>query len=246
MSVKEIALSVLKNMLSFVEKGGEYMEIDESLEWLLRSQKLTILQAALLIVGLNPLICEFTNEDRPEDSGIYEGGERVPLAKIALFRAVYNEIVRVVEEGKLRVEWYYHRDFRGVRLDENPIVEYSSVSLDDLKEWLLLCGKRPKVFFPEDAAAETKDQKYYAFQDPTHPRYAPKLAAIVAAWEAVSEAEGGKTVKGTLIKWLSEHAVQYKLVDDDNLPREKLIEELAAVANWEPTGGAPKTPASSL
>ncbi|WP_375693078.1 MULTISPECIES: hypothetical protein [unclassified Bartonella] len=72
MSVKEIALSVLKNMLSFVEKGGEYMEIDESLEWLLRSQKLTILQAALLIVGLNPLICEFTNEDRPKDSGIYE------------------------------------------------------------------------------------------------------------------------------------------------------------------------------
>ncbi|WP_375682719.1 hypothetical protein [Bartonella sp. AP293QHHD] len=62
----------------------------------------------------------------------------------------------------------------------------------------------------------------------------------------MSEAEGGKTVKGTLIKWLSEHAVQYKLVDDDNLPREKLIEELAAVANWEPTGGAPKTPASSL
>ncbi|WP_375638301.1 hypothetical protein [Bartonella sp. AA16NXGY] len=104
----------------------------------------------------------------------------------------------------------------------------------------------PSIFFPEDDSAETKDQKYYAFQDPTHPRYAPKLAAIVAAWEAVSEAEGGKTVKGTLIKWLSEHAVQYKLVDDDNLPREKLIEELAAVANWEPTGGAPKTPASSL
>ncbi|WP_273723727.1 hypothetical protein [Bartonella sp. AU18XJBT] len=60
----------------------------------------------------------------------------------------------------------------------------------------------------------------------------------------MSEVEGGKTVKGTLIKWLREHAVQYKLVDDDNLPRKKLIEELAAVANWEPTGGAPKTPAN--
>ncbi|WP_375702269.1 hypothetical protein [Bartonella sp. AA89HNZF] len=219
------------------------MEIDESIEWLLRSQKITILQAALLIVDLNPLICKFTNALRPGGSDIYEGGNQVPLAKIALFRAVYNEIVREVEEEKLRVEWYYRCDFQGFRLEENPIAEYSSVSLDDLRKWLLLRGKRPKVFFPEDNFAETKDQKY-AFQDPTHPRYAPKLAAIVAAWQAVSEAEGGKTVKGTLIKWLSDNAVQYKLVDDDNLPREKLIEELAAVANWEPTGGAPKTPAN--
>ncbi|WP_375608128.1 MULTISPECIES: hypothetical protein [unclassified Bartonella] len=63
--------------------------------------------------GLDPLICEFTNEHRPEDSGIYEGGNQVPLAKIALFRAVYSEIVREAKEGKLRVEGYYHRDFWG-------------------------------------------------------------------------------------------------------------------------------------
>ncbi|WP_375705815.1 hypothetical protein [Bartonella sp. AA2SXKL] len=220
------------------------MEIDESLEWFLCSQKITILQAALLIAGLNPLICKFPGEYSPEDSDIYEGEERVPFDKIALFRAVYSDIVREAKEGKLRVEWYYLSGFRVGHLN-GPIAEYSSVSLDDLKKWLLLRGKRPKVFFPEDDSRDVKDQKY-AFQDPTHPRYAPKLAAIVAAWEAVSEAEGGKTVKGTLIKWLSDNAVQYKLVDDDNLPREKLIEELAAVANWEPTGGAPKTPASSL
>ncbi|WP_375650484.1 hypothetical protein [Bartonella sp. OT172YNZD] len=152
------------------------MEIDESIEWLLRSQNLTIPQAALLIAGLNPLICKFTNALRPEDSDIHEVGNQVPLAKIALFRAVYSDIVREAKEGKLRVEWYYC-DLWGKRLHENPIVEYSVVPLDDLRKWLLLCGKRPKVFFPEDAAAETKDQKY-AFQDPTHPRYAPKLAAI--------------------------------------------------------------------
>ncbi|WP_375695825.1 hypothetical protein [Bartonella sp. AC67GZZY] len=219
------------------------MEIDESLEWLLRSQKLTILQAALLIVGLNPLICKFTNKHRPEDSGIYEGENQVPFDKIALFRAVYSEIVREAKEGKLRVEGYYHCDLGG-RLDENPIVQDSSVSLDDLKEWLLLCGKRPKVFFPEDDSRDVKDQKY-AFQDPTHPRYAPKLAAIVAAWEAVSEAEGGKTVKGTLIKWLQQNADQYDLRNKKNGKlKEDVIEQLASIANWEPTGGAPKTPAN--
>ncbi|EJF82595.1 hypothetical protein MCU_01392 [Bartonella elizabethae Re6043vi] len=79
-------------------------------------------------------------------------------------------------------------------------------------------------FFPEDDSGDLKDQKY-AFQDKNHPHYAPKLAAIVAAWEAVSEAAPSKNVKKTLIKWIREHAIQYKLVDDDNRPREKLIEE---------------------
>ncbi|WP_375696367.1 hypothetical protein [Bartonella sp. AP331QHHD] len=212
------------------------MEIDESIEWLLRSQKLTILQAALLIAGLNPGKCLFFNKLEPEKGDIYESNRRVSLENTANFRAAYHAIVQAGKSNQLKIEWSYD-PFGDIDADS------SYVRVDDLKEWLSLRGKRPKVFFPEDNFAETKDQKY-AFQDPTHPRYAPKLAAIVAAWEAVSEAEGGKTVKGTLIKWLSDNAVQYKLVDDDNLPREKLIEELAAVANWEPTGGAPKTPAN--
>ncbi|WP_375700809.1 hypothetical protein [Bartonella sp. AA23NXGY] len=214
------------------------MDIDDSLEWFLGLHKLTIPQAALLIVGLNPGKCLFHDEMEPEKSDIYEDNLSVSSEKTACFRGAYNAIVQAGKDDQLKIEWSSF---------SNYIETYSSyVLVDDLKEWLSSRGLRPAFFFPEDDSAETKDQKYYAFQDPTHPRYAPKLAAIVAAWEAVSEAEGGKTVKGTLIKWLSEHAVQYKLVDDNNLPREKLIEELAAVANWEPTGGAPKTPASSL
>lgn len=214
------------------------MEIDESLEWLLRSQKLTILQAALLIADLNPLICEFSNEDRPENSNIYEGGDRVPLAKVALFRAVYQEIVRVGEEGKLRVEW--DEDFLDF-IDADS----SYVLVEDLKEWLLLCGLRPAFFFPEDDSRDTKDKKYYAFQDPTHPRYVPKLAAAVAAWEAVNEAKGGKTVKATLAEWLRQNADQYDLHNKKTGKlKEDVIEQISSVANWEPTGGAPKTPAN--
>ncbi|WP_375676237.1 MULTISPECIES: hypothetical protein [unclassified Bartonella] len=212
------------------------MEIDESLKFWRLSEKLTLLQAALLIAGLNPGKCLFFNELEPVKGDIYEGRRQIPFDKIAHFRGAYNAIVQAGKSNQLKIEWSYN-PFGDIDADS------SYVRVDDLKEWLSLRGLRPAFFFPEDDSAETKDQKY-AFQDPTHPRYAPKLAAIVAAWEAVSEAEGGKTVKGTLIKWLSDNAVQYKLVDDNNLPREKLIEELAAVANWEPTGGAPKTPAN--
>ncbi|WP_375643292.1 MULTISPECIES: hypothetical protein [unclassified Bartonella] len=212
------------------------MEIDESLKFWRLSEKLTLLQAALLIAGLNPGKCLFDNEIKPEKSGIYEGGRQIPFDKTAHFRGAYNAIVQAGKEGQLKMKLSY-APFGYIDADS------SYVLVEDLKEWLSSRGLYPPFFFPEDNSAETKDQKY-KFQDPTHPRYAPKLAAIVAAWEAVSEAEGGKTVKRTLIKWLSENAVQYKLVDDNNLPREKLIEELAAVANWKPIGGAPKTPAN--
>ncbi|WP_375675312.1 hypothetical protein [Bartonella sp. AP9QHHD] len=214
------------------------MENSDSLKFWRLSEKLTILQAALLIVGLNPGKYLFVNKLEPEKSDIYEDNLSVSSEKTANFRAAYHAIVQAGKSNRLEIEWSYYNFSDFIDADS------SYVRVDDLKEWLSSRGLYPPFFFPEDDSAETKDQKYYAFQDPTHPRYAPKLAAIVAAWEAVSEAEGGKTVKGTLIKWLSEHAVQYKLVDDNNLPREKLIEELAAVANWEPTGGAPKTPAN--
>ncbi|WP_375626468.1 hypothetical protein [Bartonella sp. PS17NMGDW] len=216
------------------------MENSDGLKFWRLSEKLTILQAALLIVGLNPGKYLFVNKLEPEKSDIYEDNLSVSSEKTANFRAAYHAIVQAGKSNRLEIEWSYYNFSDFIDADS------SYVRVDDLKEWLSSRGLYPPFFFPEDDSAETKDQKYYAFQDPTHPRYAPKLAAIVAAWEAVSEVEGGKTVKGTLIKWLSDNAVQYKLVDDNNLPREKLIEELAAVANWEPTGGAPKTPASSL
>ncbi|WP_375703284.1 hypothetical protein [Bartonella sp. AD13SXNS] len=213
------------------------MEIDESLKFWRLSEKLTLLQAALLIAGLNPGKCLFFNELEPEKGDIYEGRRKIPFDKTAHFRGAYNAIVQAGKEGQLKMKLSYN-PFGYINADS------SYVLVDDLKKWLSSRGLRPAFFFPEDDSAETKDQKY-AFQDPTHPRYAPKLAAIVAAWEAVSEAEGGKTVKGTLIKWLQQNADQYDLRNKKNGKlKEDVIEQLASIANWEPTGGAPKTPAN--
>ncbi|WP_144752784.1 hypothetical protein [Bartonella saheliensis] len=212
------------------------MEIDKGLEWFLSLQKLKLLEAAFLMAGLDPARYTLFDKREPEYSDIFEGHCRISLEKTSNFRGAYCAIVQAGKEGQLKVEWSY--DFFG-SID----VDFSYVLVEDLKKWLLSRGHRPAFFFPEGDAGDIQDQKY-AFQNPNHPRYAPKLAAIVAAWEAVSEAAPGKSVKGTLIKWIREHAIQYKLVDDDNLPREKLIEELAAVANWETRGGAPKTSAN--
>ncbi|EJF90363.1 hypothetical protein [Bartonella tamiae] len=120
--------------------------------------------------------------------------------------------------------------------DENTgyVVEFdSTVKLIDLKKWFESRGFKPKIFFP--------DVEVHEFKDPHHPRYAPKLAAVVGAWEAIKEADLNKTVKQTLVKWLNLNAAKYELLGEDGLPRANIIQELAGIANWEPSGGAPKT-----
>ena len=77
--------------------------------------------------------------------------------------------------------------------------------------------------------------------DPKNPRYAPKLAAAVRAWQAVTD-PGKVSPKKALTKWLREHAAEFGLSDDEGKPNETGIEEVAKVANWQPGGGAPKTP----
>ena len=68
--------------------------------------------------------------------------------------------------------------------------------------------------------------------------------AAVLAWRATENesAIGGKSPKQALMKWLREHAADFGLTDEDGKPNETGIEEAAKVANWQPMGGAPKTP----
>ncbi|MND07504.1 hypothetical protein D3C83_295210 [compost metagenome] len=52
----------------------------------------------------------------------------------------------------------------------------------------------------------------------------------------------GKSPKQALEKWLREHALEFGLTTEDGSPNGTGIEEAAKVANWQPGGGAPKTP----
>ena len=91
-----------------------------------------------------------------------------------------------------------------------------------------------RFLFPE--RTETAD-----YLDPENSRYAPKLAAAVRAWQAVTD-PAGRHPKQALMKWLRENAAEFGLTDDEGKPNETGIEEAAKVANWQPGGGAPRTP----
>jgi len=52
----------------------------------------------------------------------------------------------------------------------------------------------------------------------------------------------GKTVKQALVDWLQCNADRFGLTKDDQKPNKQGIEEVAKIANWDPSGGAPRTP----
>jgi hypothetical protein len=85
------------------------------------------------------------------------------------------------------------------------------------------------------------------YLDHFHAHYAPKLAAAVEAWKAISndpQLRSGKSVKQALVVWLRQHANDFDLTKSDGNPNEQGIEEVAKIANWDTKGGAPRTPST--
>ena len=143
-------------------------------------------------------------------------------AKCAISQAVRNRAI----DGHLST------DMGNVNVDESELI------VESLRTWLKGLGKNTGYFFPEAAPQD--------YLDPNNDRYAPKLAAAVYAWLAADDkaVTEGKSPKQALAKWLREHASEFGLADEEGKPNETGIEEVAKVANWQPSGGAPKTPGS--
>lgn len=119
-----------------------------------------------------------------------------------------------------------------------PDWQYTTVATADLKAWLVSRGVVTGFFFQD------VDENQPGYLDESNPHYAPKLAAAIRAWEAVTSDMAllrGKTPKQALTKWLNENAAAYGLTKDDGVPNLTGVEEVAKVANWKPEGGASKT-----
>jgi hypothetical protein len=190
--------------------------------------ELSVIEAALLTVGLSPSEYSFV-----ENWNIEKQPRGYQAAKIAIRNALRS--------GKIKgtVEPEYTSDFND---NAEPIIgsvdlQASRVEVESLKDWLVSRGFHQGFFFP--TSHEAPD-----YLNASNPRFAPKLAAAVRAWLAVKETDG-RSPKQALTKWLREHAVAFDLTNEDGTPNETGIEEAAKVANWQPGGGAPKTPGNS-
>jgi len=190
---------------------------------------LSILQAALLIVG----------EDPSQNSSVERWEvENRPLGYEAAKTAIVNSLKRGDLEGNLFWEVEYNDE--GIPMGDSNIVDISNsiVPVESLRGFLKKRGISSGFFFPEGF-----DDRNYL--DLKNSFYAPKLAAAVVAWESVSSNErllNGKTPKQAIEKWLREHASEYGLTGADGNPVAAAIEQISKVANWKPEGGGAKTP----
>lgn len=212
--------------------------------------ELNIVQAALLV-------CEYKNPDIWEYVESWDLDRRpqgYEAMKMAITVAVRTERV------KGRVQLVNSSDANIV----SSIDYYESlVEVDSLKEWLSTKGYSSCAFITGQppAPAGLKQQAPPAVQrrntqsapvvspdylNKYHPSYSPKLAAAIRAWEALQTDTNyngkGKTIKGNLESWLSDHAADFDLVNGAGEVLKSTIGDIARVANWRPIGGAPKTP----
>lgn len=239
----------------------------EELDYWRLCEELNLVQAALLVVGEDPSCAEYTEEqetlNRPKG---YEAAKTAicgGLKNFIRYGEEYDEFEAQTEH--IQTDYFHAPDLVQVNsvylsellsrsisgriiqqsdfdingnnvgfIDGTIDLYRSTANVDSLKQWLRLKGFTTGFFFPEPV--EIMD-----FLDPLNPRYAPKLAAAVRAWQAVTN-PGKTSPKKALDKWLREHAVQFNLTNDDGAPIENAIEECSKVANWKPGGGATKTP----
>jgi len=200
--------------------------------WRLCDQ-LTILQAALLVIDIDP-----SSEDGyVENWQVHERPHGYEAAKTA----ISNSLRKGDITGDLIPE--YEHDINGNQ--SGPIegtinINCSTVDVESLKQWLSHRGFTSGFFFP--TTSEVAD-----YLNHEHECFSPKLAAAIHAWKAVSTdpmyKDNGKHVKQNLSTWLRSHAGQFGLLKEDGEINEDAINnQIAKVANWQDKGGAPKTP----
>ncbi|BDD88646.1 hypothetical protein [Desulfofustis limnaeus] len=203
----------------------------EGMDYWRLCEEYTLVQAALLIVGVDP--------DEAEDVMSREGNKR-PKGFNAVLTALIEDICKkrlsagiIILKLKEIVDVGEHQK---IIREVDP--QKTVVLANDLKEWLMKRKINSDLFFPRST-----DQP--DFLNESHPHYSPKLAAAIGAWHAVEadpSMREGRSVKKALTDWLEKNAQKYQLIKEDGEFNASGIEEVAKIANWEQKGGAPKTP----
>ncbi|MEE7627048.1 hypothetical protein V3O24_12815 [Methylobacter sp. Wu8] len=210
----------------------------ESMDYWRLCDELTIVQAALLVVGEDPS----TGNAYVENWDLHNRPTGYEAAKTA----ISNGLKKSAISGNLIP--HYDLDINGNVCGEIPgtiDVALSTVDVESLRNWLSNRGFLRGFFFPI-----VRDNPDYLSLD--HPRYAPKLAAAVRAWQAMEDENlrRGKSVKSAMEQWLTSNYKSLGLVHKRSSDKhgynagdmnKSAITEAAKIANWEEDGGAPKT-----
>jgi hypothetical protein len=219
----------------------------EALDYWRLCDELSVIQAALLIVGVDPAtsqdwILEWEAHRRPDGFDAAFAALKHAIMAGRLQATVRRRAKEIGWTEDLEIEDKFSRDENGdlFAYKTTPDWSLTTIALEDLRAWLSGRGIRTSFFFTDETELE-------AYLNPANEHYSPKLAAAICAWEAVNldpSSLRGKTVKQASAIWLRRNADRYGLTKEDGSPNEQGIEEVSKIANWDTKGGAPKTPGS--
>ena len=173
----------------------------EGLDYWRLCDELTVIQAALLIAGDDPSSAqEYVEQWEPAKRPLGYEAAKAAISHALRCGEIEGTWIRLPAES---VGGYVY--LTGEIEDPKGLIDIarSRVEVDSLRKWLSRRGRRTGFFFPK-----TKDEPDYL--DPGNSRYAPKLAAAVRAWQAVTD-PAGKHPKQALMKWLREKRVRFRI-----------------------------------
>lgn len=213
--------------------GAEgFMSEDSALKL---ADSLTIVSAACCIVGVAPSIAGFGKNctQFTLSVGDTDTDQLLPTAQAC---TVADSICNAIYTGKLKAACL-ERPQGEALLDINYNIWATLIDVDELKRWLVSRNCKPPFFFGAD---ESNKPDYL---DKKHPSFSLEIAAAIQVWEAIQDPELriGKSVKGAATEWLETNYSELGLIHNGKRSA-SAIERIAAIVNWETSGGAPKTP----
>ncbi len=201
----------------------------------------TIHEAAALIADASPNEVRYSDYDGDGNRGWYldvgdtEKNKIFSICVIALTRAIEKDkLPATVITGSTQPRFYQghsHKEWIPIgTIDPRE----TRIDREDLRAWLKQRGFNQGFFFPENYKNDIP------YLNPENAHYPPKLAALVAAWEAADqEAETNtlvnKNPNSFVTKWLIDNADKFNLRDKNQ--KDVFFEELAPVCNWYKAGG---------
>ena len=239
---------------------------DWKLDWK-NIDPLTVRQAAALIAGYDPNYVQYDQDGKPDH--FRNEANWTEVQGIGRVKAHFAGLTQAIRYGRLKAHLVHDaepRYFEAMdrlhdavywRRDENidlvkaesgeeylitptPNWEMTVIDRSDLEEWLKSRGVRDGFFFPEVTDDASGPEQIPDYLNPDNPRYSPKLAAAIKAWQAMP-VDPSPTPRKAIEAWLRDHAKELGLLKGDGTPNNTGIEEIAKVANWKYQGTA-KTP----
>jgi len=128
------------------------------------------------------------------------------------------------ENGKDQFDYYPYIDW-----------EKTTIDINDFKRWCASKGFKPNFFF-------TESEQAHELRNPDSPFYAQKLHVAIDAWEHTiysSKYLSGNTPRKAVMMYIADHASEY--INPQLISSEQAKKDIAKVANWQKSGGAPKS-----